>query len=201
MAKSCILADHHCTYSNSYMVHKVNELFKQYQPLAYKIANKFAKKYPYFKDDLTNAALFGLWQACNKEREKEVDNFISWSSVFIKNYCLITLKQMRSTPYSYFKNNDKKEAQHFSIEFQTSINGFNNDHFLGVTESCCEEFMDKQEVHYLLESLSESSKDVMKRIYFDEMSYVDIGKSLNVSKQRIGQIKNNSIKIMQELDI
>lgn len=65
--------------------------FNQYSDLAYKVANNFVRSKPWLRDEIRNAALFGLWEAVKKDPEGKRESFYS---VVIKNQIMYQTRNL-----------------------------------------------------------------------------------------------------------
>ena len=72
--------------------------------------------------------------------------------------------------------------------------------------SCCEELPDeachtlrmKQLVRRNLARLPERNQDVMKKLYFEDLSTVEVARKLKISQPRVSQIRGESLRMLRE---
>ena len=188
-------------YGKSSSITARNIVTEKNQGFINMIAQKFTKCLGHGMEfeDLLMEANFGLVNAINNFKGEKGFCFITYAKVWVYNALQIAVNRQVNTVYVPLKA-DVEKKDYFTLSLDSSMNDEDScslgDLLMdkknpGVLERITDENM-QHEVREILDVLGERERFIVEKYYgFNgkEFSLMDISKTLNISKERVRQIR------------
>ena len=196
-----LIAQKTVVYGKSSSIAARNLLIEKNQGFINMIAQKFTKCLGHGMEfeDLMMEANFGLINAINNFKVDKGFCFITYAKVWVYNALQIAVNRQVNTVYVPLKEK-KKKKDYFTLSLDSSMNDEGScslgDLLMdkknpGVLERITDENM-QHEVREILDVLGERERFIVEKYYGldgKEFSLMDISKTLNISKERVRQIR------------
>jgi RNA polymerase sigma factor (sigma-70 family) len=180
-------------------VYTLEQLIKKFKPYFRTMASNFTINST-TKEDLVCEAELSLWQSNLNHDPSRGATFFTYV-VQQARFSMLNYLNQRSTSYqTVFVPSAQKEKHNVStISFDSSINDFKtiSETFADEVE---EDIQDEKimAVTASIKKLKKEHQDILVVKYLDECSDTDIAIMTGVTKQRVGQLVDNSIKKIQK---
>lgn len=178
--------------------YKLEKLIKIWKPYFFKMAGNFTTN-QILKEDLVAECNVSLWQSNENYDKDKGMSFYTYIATQARFAMLNYLNQKGTTAATIFIPNNKKEDYSINtISMDTSINDYQ-----AISETIADEIeedIDDSKIFELrahMKLLKKSYSDILHVKYNGEWSDTDIAYVSGVTKQRIGQVVDKSIKILQ----
>jgi len=182
------------------------QAFNQYQMLMHKIANKFCAIHPGIADDIRNGARMGLWDVSARYDEVGESGFKSFAGAAIKNHILNIINDMSPIRSKVAKKREEHHLPPVVFDYVDASDPERRHELYSIYLQLQAPRPDylyekKEEIELMNKHLSDSvsrlpkkHKDIIEGFFFkDGVTMATLAKEVGVSRQRIGQIKDEKI--------
>ena len=176
----------------------LEQLIKIWKPYFYTMTTNFTTNST-LKEDLYAECLVSLWQSNETYDSTKGATFYTYVATQAKYAMLNYLNQKNTTSQTIYTPTRYKDEFQTSI---TSIDASEND-FKALSETLADEMVEEYQNEKIkplkanMELLKKTHRDIMT-VKYEGYSDTDIAYILGVSKQRVGQVVDKSIKRLQK---
>ena len=100
------------------------------------------------------------------------------------------------------QKNGKNEKFHKDLAFSSIIDGSNKRKGYSSYDNPEDLIINREKTGELLkglDSLTKREQDILRLIYWNGMSYLEVASVLNISESRVGQVHNKSLKKLKKV--
>jgi RNA polymerase sigma factor (sigma-70 family) len=179
--------------------YKLEQLIKLWKPYFFKMAGNFTTNQN-IKEDLLAECNVSLWQSNENYNKDKGSSFYTYVATQAKYAMLNYLNQKGTSAATIFIPNNKKEE--YSIN--TISMDASTDDFKAISETIADEIeedIDESKIIALKQHMSKLKKsysDIIEIKYLQGYSDTELAEMSGVTKARIGQVVDRSIKILQK---
>ena len=188
------------------------QLFNQYKPLAYKIANAFSRSRPEYRDEITNAALYGVWESIQGSKEREPNNFKTFTSGVIKNTILTELNRIDILPKRIRKevkdgttkilflsiDKERDDADDSRLNpVMLQVDSISDDSSSNLFENAEVRHNASKVLNEVINTLSDDYRNLINDLFFEERSTADIAAATGTTRSNVYDKKKRVLSLLK----
>ncbi len=154
-----------------------SDTFHRHKLLAYSVSNGYATKFPWLREDLENTALLALLEAIQKFDETRGTKFSSFGYRVIRGRLL------------HFIRSEMRHAEASKTEYSVKLHDGQDFETHALSDSSPTSELETSEaekrVRHSCDVLTNRERDVIRLLYWRDLSATDVARTLGVSNSRI----------------